>query len=202
MLSGLDDAEPWGCDDRPQASSRLSVGRAGRSALDADGPRASRHDGDHRVRLFLSRVGRRRKQARGLSSGAGRQHRVIVRLHAAICRVATAVERVSRPRLDDCRRSLQRFRRTGAGRRRRDRANRAAPIWRYLSDGGKGCREGSGCASFYKWPAHARPKDVPRWNFHKYPIGRDRYIVEVFPETVDPLDTRIKTAVARLLADS
>jgi glutathione peroxidase len=55
---------------------------------------------------------------------------------------------------------------------------------------------------FYKWAANARPKDVPRWNFHKYLIGRDGYIAEVFPETVDPLDTRVKTAIARLLADS
>ena len=55
---------------------------------------------------------------------------------------------------------------------------------------------------FYKWAANARPKDVPRWNFHKYLIGRDGYVAEVFPETVDPLDTRVKTAIARLLADS
>src|ERR1700730_611433 len=55
---------------------------------------------------------------------------------------------------------------------------------------------------FYKWAAEARPKDVPHWNFHKYLIGRDGYIAEVFPETVEPLDTRIKTAVARALADS
>jgi glutathione peroxidase len=55
---------------------------------------------------------------------------------------------------------------------------------------------------FYRWAANARPKDVPHWNFHKYLIGRDGYIAEVFPETVEPLDTRIKTAVARALADS
>lgn len=55
---------------------------------------------------------------------------------------------------------------------------------------------------FYKWAANARPKDVPHWNFHKYLIGRDGYIAEVFPETVEPLDTRVKTAVARALADS
>jgi glutathione peroxidase len=53
---------------------------------------------------------------------------------------------------------------------------------------------------FYKWAADARPKDVPRWNFHKYLIGRDGYIAEVFPETVEPADTRVKTAVARALA--
>jgi glutathione peroxidase len=55
---------------------------------------------------------------------------------------------------------------------------------------------------FYKWAANARPKDVPRWNFHKYLIGRDGYIAEAFPETVEPLDTRVKTAIARLLSDS
>jgi glutathione peroxidase len=55
---------------------------------------------------------------------------------------------------------------------------------------------------FYKWAANARPKDVPRWNFHKYLIGRDGYLADVFPESVEPLDTRVKTAIARALADS
>jgi glutathione peroxidase len=55
---------------------------------------------------------------------------------------------------------------------------------------------------FYKWAAEARPKDVPRWNFHKYLIGHDGYIADVFPESVEPRDTRVKTAVARALADS
>jgi glutathione peroxidase len=55
---------------------------------------------------------------------------------------------------------------------------------------------------FYRWAAEARPNDVPRWNFHKYLIGRDGYIAEAFPSLVEPLDTRVKTAVARALADS
>lgn len=55
---------------------------------------------------------------------------------------------------------------------------------------------------FYKWAAEARPKDVPRWNFHKYLIGRDGYIADIFPESVEPVDTRVKTAIARALADS
>ena len=55
---------------------------------------------------------------------------------------------------------------------------------------------------FYKWAAEARPKDVPRWNFHKYLIGRDGYIADVFPESVEPVDTRVKTAIARALAAS
>jgi glutathione peroxidase len=53
---------------------------------------------------------------------------------------------------------------------------------------------------FYRWAAEARPNDVPRWNFHKYLIGRDGYIADVFPEKVTPDDTRIKTAIARTLA--
>jgi glutathione peroxidase len=62
--------------------------------------------------------------------------------------------------------------------------------------------KGANAHPFYKWAAEARPKDLPRWNFHKYLIGRDGYIVDVFPESVEPSDTRIKTAIARSLADS
>jgi glutathione peroxidase len=62
--------------------------------------------------------------------------------------------------------------------------------------------KGANAHPFYKWAAEARPKDLPRWNFHKYLIGRDGYIADVFPESVEPADTRIKTAIARALADS
>jgi glutathione peroxidase len=62
--------------------------------------------------------------------------------------------------------------------------------------------KGPNAHPFYKWAADARPRDVPRWNFHKYLIGRDGYIAEAFPETVEPADTRVKTAIARALADS
>jgi glutathione peroxidase len=55
---------------------------------------------------------------------------------------------------------------------------------------------------FYRWAAQARPKDLPRWNFHKYLIGRDGRIADVFASAVEPTDTRIKTAIARALADS
>jgi glutathione peroxidase len=66
----------------------------------------------------------------------------------------------------------------------------------------KAAVRGPNAHPFYKWAAEARPKDVPRWNFHKYLIGRDGYIAEVFPESVDPVDTRVKTAIARALAAS
>jgi glutathione peroxidase len=62
--------------------------------------------------------------------------------------------------------------------------------------------KGPNAHPFYKWAADARPKEVPRWNFHKYLVGRDGYIAEVFPETVEPSDTRVKTAIARALAAS
>jgi glutathione peroxidase len=61
---------------------------------------------------------------------------------------------------------------------------------------------GPGAHPFYKWAAQARPKDVPRWNFHKYLIGRDGRIADVFASAVEPADTRVKTAIARALADS
>ena len=59
--------------------------------------------------------------------------------------------------------------------------------------------KGPNAHPFYKWAAEARPKEVPRWNFHKYLIGRDGYIADVFPESVEPVDTRVKTAIARAL---
>jgi glutathione peroxidase len=62
--------------------------------------------------------------------------------------------------------------------------------------------KGANAHPFYKWAADARPKDVPHWNFHKYLIGRDGYIADVFPETVEPTDTRVKTAVARAFAET
>jgi len=60
--------------------------------------------------------------------------------------------------------------------------------------------KGANAHPFYKWAAEARPKELPRWNFHKYLIGRDGYIADVFPESVEPSDTRIKAAIARSLA--
>jgi glutathione peroxidase len=62
--------------------------------------------------------------------------------------------------------------------------------------------QGPNAHPFYKWAAGIRPKDVPRWNFHKYLIGRDGTIVEAFPSTVEPTDTRVKTAIGRALTES
>ena len=67
---------------------------------------------------------------------------------------------------------------------------------------GKVSVKGPNAHPFYRWAAEARPKEVPRWNFHKYLIGREGYISEVFAESVEPTDTRVKTAIARSLAAS
>lgn len=67
---------------------------------------------------------------------------------------------------------------------------------------GKVAVKGPGAHPFYRWAAEARPKEVPRWNFHKYLIGREGYIAEIFAESVEPTDTRIKTAIARAVAAS
>jgi len=67
---------------------------------------------------------------------------------------------------------------------------------------GKVVVKGPNAHPFYKWAAEARPKEVPRWNFHKYLIGPEGYISDVFAESVEPTDTRVKTAIARALAAS
>lgn len=67
---------------------------------------------------------------------------------------------------------------------------------------GKVVVKGPSAHPFYKWAAEARPKEVPRWNFHKYLIDRAGYIAEVFPQNIEPTDTRVKTSVARALAAS
>ena len=48
-------------------------------------------------------------------------------------------------------------------------------------------------------PIYEQPADTPRWNFHKYLIGRDGHIAAVFPSAVEPTDTRVITAIAKEL---
>jgi glutathione peroxidase len=52
---------------------------------------------------------------------------------------------------------------------------------------------------FYRWAARQRPGQTPRWNFHKYLIGRDGQIAAVFPTSVDPLDKRVVVAIEAAL---
>jgi glutathione peroxidase len=59
--------------------------------------------------------------------------------------------------------------------------------------------KGTSAHPFYKWAAGERPLDVPRWNFHKYLVGRDGHITAAFPSETEPQDARIVAAVAREL---
>jgi glutathione peroxidase len=52
---------------------------------------------------------------------------------------------------------------------------------------------------FYRWAAAERPLDAPRWNFHKYLLGRDGHIASVFATDIEPMDARVINAVARQL---
>ncbi len=61
---------------------------------------------------------------------------------------------------------------------------------------------GEGLHGFYKWAAAERPLDTPRWNFHKYLIGRDGRIAAVFPSAIEPMDARILAAIAKELPRS
>jgi glutathione peroxidase len=52
---------------------------------------------------------------------------------------------------------------------------------------------------FYRWAALERPREAPRWNFHKYLIGREGRIAASFPPTVEPMDARVFAAIEREL---
>jgi glutathione peroxidase len=55
---------------------------------------------------------------------------------------------------------------------------------------------------FYRWAAAERPLETPRWNFHKYLIGRDGRIAAVFATAVEPMDARIANAIVKELSRS
>jgi glutathione peroxidase len=52
---------------------------------------------------------------------------------------------------------------------------------------------------FYKWAATERPLEAPRWNFHKYLIGRDGRIAAVFSSAIEPNDARVLAAIEKEL---
>ena len=52
---------------------------------------------------------------------------------------------------------------------------------------------------FYKWAAAEKPLELPRWNFHKYLIGRDGHVAAVFATEIEPMDARIIDAVVKEL---
>lgn len=52
---------------------------------------------------------------------------------------------------------------------------------------------------FYKWAAAQKPNDLPRWNFHKYLIGRDGQIAAVFGTMTGPTESRVIAAIVKEL---
>lgn len=58
---------------------------------------------------------------------------------------------------------------------------------------------GANAHPFYRWVAAERPFDAPRWNFHKYLIGRDGRIAAVFPSAVGPTDPQVVAAIMKEL---
>jgi len=51
-------------------------------------------------------------------------------------------------------------------------------------------------------PAEARPKEVRTGTFTNISSAATATFAEVFPETVEPTDTRVKTAIARAFAET
>jgi glutathione peroxidase len=58
---------------------------------------------------------------------------------------------------------------------------------------------GSNPHPFYRWATAERPLEPPRWNFHKYLIGRDGRIASVFATSVEPMDARVVNLIAKEL---
>jgi glutathione peroxidase len=52
---------------------------------------------------------------------------------------------------------------------------------------------------FYRWAAGERPHDLPKWNFHKYLVGRDGHIAAAFASAIEPMDARVINAIGREL---
>jgi glutathione peroxidase len=59
--------------------------------------------------------------------------------------------------------------------------------------------KGASAHPFYKWAALERPGEAPRWNFHKYLVGRDGRIAAAFSTQTSPTDPRIIAAIEREL---
>ena len=60
--------------------------------------------------------------------------------------------------------------------------------------------KGANAHPFYRWAAHERPLEAPRWNFHKYLIGRDGRLRAGFTSAVEPSDPRIIATIEQELA--
>ena len=62
--------------------------------------------------------------------------------------------------------------------------------------------KGTDAHPFYQWTAQLKPSETPRWNFHKYLIGRDGRLAAIFPTAMEPTDARVISAIVTELGDS
>ena len=60
--------------------------------------------------------------------------------------------------------------------------------------------KGADAHPFYRWAAAERPLEAPRWNFHKYLIGRDGHLKAGFTSAVEPSDPRLIASIENELA--
>ena len=61
--------------------------------------------------------------------------------------------------------------------------------------------KGDEAAPFYKWAAATLgPDQTPKWNFHKYLVGRDGKLVAAFGSKTTPQDPVVTSAVEAALA--
>lgn len=60
--------------------------------------------------------------------------------------------------------------------------------------------KGANAHPFYKWAALERPLEAPRWNFHKYLIGRDGHLKAGFSSAVEPTDPAVIAAIEKELS--
>jgi glutathione peroxidase len=59
----------------------------------------------------------------------------------------------------------------------------------------KAAVKGANAHAFYKWAAAERPGEQPRWNFHKYLVGRDGRLKASFGSSVNPTDPQVIVAI-------
>jgi glutathione peroxidase len=62
---------------------------------------------------------------------------------------------------------------------------------------------GDGAHPFYRWARDALgPKAAPRWNFHKYLVGRDGKLIAGYESGIEPLSATLISAIEAALAGS
>jgi glutathione peroxidase len=61
--------------------------------------------------------------------------------------------------------------------------------------------KGPSAHPFYQWAALERPGESPRWNFHKYLVGRDGRIAAAFSTQTEPNDPRLIAVIERELGN-